>query len=352
MGGLQNGLIGRGKAALGDAVIEMPYIDNSVYQELKAFLKRRDVFGVGEMEQEVLVRTGGRMSPMILHGVMTKEIGKGHLQFLKRDNLQAGLVVATDLASKLGLRFYQRIQVISPSTMDALLGDLPRFLSIEVSDLVMTRVPEVDSLHAWTRASFLQNLIRKRGLNRIRLWGKDIDWSVLADDLKRKFGSEFRLLTWQEQNKSLVWALGLETKVMLFLFLAMTLLVALSILAGLLLFFERVRNDLISFWILGTGIKSIENKMKVFLLVCNTLITSSGILAGVGFLLLLEKYGANIMPAIFVERGIPILITSKAVLIAFVIPFIVFALFSRFALMRFRKDNNDGNFLNVIRSTG
>ena len=69
----------------------------------------------------------------------------------------------------------------------------------------------------------IQNLIRKREINRIRIYG-DFSKKNLQTFVNKKFGEEnASILTWEDQHKTLVHALALENTVMLFLFVVMIL---------------------------------------------------------------------------------------------------------------------------------
>jgi lipoprotein-releasing system permease protein len=344
MGGLQNNLINRSKDISGDAVVYLEKKDVAFANTVHAFLKKNKLWAYPEYELELLIKNGTYLSPIIIHGVIPdSELPK----FLEDSDLKK-MVIPYDIAHTINVGIDDQVRLISPSHVDTMLGDIPRSLSVKVGDILSTDVPEVDAAHAWVRLPLIQNLIRKREINRLRIHGKT-DYSEITSLLKNEFGDDVRLKIWEEENSTLVWALQLETTVMVFLFVAMTMLVSLCITSGLMIFFDKVKLDLASFWIMGASKMKLEKASALFINIVSLLAVSSGLIVGIIFLLLLDKFGANIMPDVFVDRKIPVFISLRGVLVSFFVPYVMALLFTLFTLGQFQKDNS---FLDHVRSIG
>jgi len=337
MGGLQNKLINRSKSVTGHAVIK---INKNMGNEDRKILMD-DLFNyqhspVVEYEIELLLRAGKYIAPMVLHGV-----SKGHTlpPMIKDQSSLNSLALGYDLARKLHITEGEDVQIISPSHVNSIMGDIPRQVTVTVGDIIMSNVPEVDSFHGWIKLKTVQNLIRKRAINRLRLFVES-DYIELEKELTQKFGDKITVQTWEDKNRTLVWALRLETMVMIFLFVAMTLLVSLCITSGLLIFFDKIKGDLTSFWILGASKKQLEKASALFLTFVSFFSAGLGLAAGLIFLYFFHKYGGNIMPEVFVDRKIPIKITATGILISFSVPFIISLFFSFFSLYQFKKETD------------
>jgi len=197
----------------------------------------------------------------------------------------------------------------------------------------------------------VQNLVRKRNFNRIIFFDED-SLNFASDLLKTSTFNDpiYKIYTWEQKNKTLVWALKLETNVMLFLFIGMSFLVAICITSGFMIFFDKIKTDLISFWILGKSQKEVLNLSYVFTHMISFLFCSLGVMLGLGFLYFLKSNTISFMPDFFVERNIPVKIDTLKVLISFIIPYLISVVFSYFSFSLFKKDTS--SFVKIIRNVG
>jgi lipoprotein-releasing system permease protein len=358
MGGLQHKLKTRSKNVLGEAVILFrdevnPSRVKELFHKIRSYGKRPFL----EYEIELLMRNENYISPVILHGVDMK----GELPGFLKNVHEQEVIVPYDLSIKLHLNEGENVSFISPIHVDALLGDIPRSMSLIPDRFILTDVPEVDLYHSWTNLSKVQNLIRKRAINKIRIYSKGEEgvkenemtdeeiYLQIKKDLKSELGDLGELQTWEKQNATLVWALKLETTVMVFLFTGMSMLVSLCITSGLVIFFDKVKNDLASFWILGASQKKLGRASFGLIGVSSFFSVICGIILALIFLKLLDRYGIEIMPDIFVDRKIPIHITLRGIFISFIIPYTVSMAFSITSIIQFKRD---GTHLDRVRSIG
>ena len=350
MGGLQHKLVERSQAVDGRAVIEMefhfqkqsqvlPFIEFLNFQKTSPLKALR---AVGEYEAELLLKVGRFLSPVKVHALAAQGERPA---FLKGSSFQE-LALSKSLAGKLGVKKGDLVRVISPAHVDTFLGDIPRTTSLYVDSFFSTDLPEIDQYHIWIDLKKMQNLIRSTSLNKIRLYG-DFSMKALKRVLEQNYGGKYRLKTWEEMNQSLVWALQLESSVMIFLFVGMTLLVGLCITSALMIFLDKIKTDLTSFWILGHHEKGLFRATSLFLQALTLLSIGLGVGLGLLFLQILHVQGGEWMPSIFVERKIPVRIEAWGVFISCAVPYFMSILFSYFTLNLFKRDMN---YLEQIRS--
>lgn len=345
MGGLQQGLIARSKSVHGSHLIVFEEITKESLGELKEILRKEAVPFYSELEVEVMLKHRNFVAPAKLHGIDLEDERPGFLA----DKDFKGLVMGSELASKIKMQFLDDVQVIAPGVTDSLMGEVPRFVSETLSDYLYTELSEVDDFEVWARAGMVQNLLRQSGVNQIRLFG-EVPEHVLKKISALPTQSKKRIITWEEMNEALVWSLNLETKVMLFLFISMSLLVAIAITSGLLIFYSKIRRDLMSFWILGMGQKIILSLCFKFILMLSAITVFAGGTFGYITLKLLETYGHDLMPDIFVERQLPVQLNFSHIVVSLVIPFGISLIFSYFSFANFRKENQ--SFVSIVRSLG
>lgn len=339
MGGLQNNLMERSKAIIGRATILFKTNEaDPRLHELENILKREKISYAREYEIELLLRFQSYITPVTVHGIDQT----GFLpQFLsKEEKFEA--IMPTELAYKVGVAPPEILQMISPSHVDDLLGEIPRSQSIKIEKTFSSDVPEIDVGHLWVRLPLIQNLIQAKNINRIRIYSKT-DLEKLAGLLP----GWVQYKTWEDENRTLVWALNLESSVMVFLFAAMSLLVSLCISSGLLIFFNKIKTDLSSFWILGASFMKINRATKYFLHLMSFASILTGVVGGLIFLWLFDHYAPEIMPDVFVDRKIPILITAKGLAISFLVPYLISSIFITYALFEFKREHN---LLDHVRS--
>ncbi len=346
MGGLQKGLITRSKNVHGSQLIIFKEVTAESLRDLKDILRKEAIPFYSELEVEVMIKYKNFVAPAKLHGIDTED---ERPRFLAEKDF-TGLVMGSELASKIKAQFLDDIQLIAPGVTDSLMGEeVPRFVSENLSDYLYTELSEVDDFEVWARSSMVQNLIRKNGINQIRLFGEVTD-KVLKKISKVETTTPFRILSWEKMNESLVWSLNLETKVMLFLFISMSFLVAIAITSGLLIFYSKIIKDLMSFWILGMSQKKLVNLCFKFTLILSGITVIAGGIFGHLTLKLLGKFGHKLMPDIFVERQLPVHLDFSHIVISLFIPFSISLVFSYFSFVNFRKENQ--SFVSIVRSLG
>ena len=346
MGGLQSGLIQRSKDVVGMGHIELNDItkNSDVYQKLTKELSEKSIQHIPELELELMIQHGSYVSPIILHGMDFKKFKP---EFLQNKDTEE-LVLGSDLASSLKIFFGGKVTITSPAHTDFVFGEIPRQSSTSVSDFYSSSLPEIDSIHGWVDINFLHNLIRSYEINKIRIFNESAEE---MKDIVSKFEVDgMRFVSWESENSTLVWALNLETRVMLFLFVAMSVLIGICITSGFLIFYNKIKGDLASFWILGLPKKRIMTQVYLLGQGISILFCAFGVFLGVLFLVLLDSGNFVIMPEQFVERNIPVRFEVGSIFLSFLVPYLVASVFTHFTFKVFKKE--DTSFLAFVRKIG
>lgn len=346
----------RAKKVEGKALISFQDLSQEKVLQMLAYVtKEKKLLALAEYQIELLLQNRTYTSPVIAHGIYLSEASKKIFQnsqfhdIFTKLQTSGGIFLGSELAYKTRSFRDRVIKLISPAHTRAFFGDLPREMSILVSESVSTNVGEVDQFHAWLPVSHVQKLIRKRNLNRLRIFS-ETNYENLKTELEQKFAVKLHVKSWEQMNKTLVWALNLETTVMVFLFVVMTLLVALAITSGFLIFFENIRSEFVAFWILGLSTKKIDFFSSTLIHFMSFFVSSLGIAVGLIFLYFLDRYSPNIFPDIFVDRNIPVYITFRGIFLSFIIPYGIAVFFSFMALWQFKKGKR--TYLRHIRTVG
>lgn len=343
MGGFQANQIRRSKAVEGYAVIRIAEGEETVARSILADLHDRSAPAFLEYEAELLMRNGSIVKPVIVHG-----IGEGSPPaFLGQEPLQEARIPYA-LAYEMGLDIGDSFELFSPVHYNHFLQESPRSIGVSVEETIRTDVPEADSFHLWMRLRAVQNLIGKKSVNRIRLYGEDRTGELKAF-LGSRYGEKMSLEHWSQRHASLVWSLALENTVMIFLFASMTVLVGLCIVGGLSILYGKIENDLASFWILGASKKNLERANFFFLGSMSFMATCAGLLLGLASLFLIDHYGGEVFSEDFVDQKIPVHVTWQGVALSFAIPYGVSMAFCRFVFRQFKRESNH---LQRVRAVG
>ena len=343
MGGLQKGLVKRSKNVLGEGHFDTSKMNEEEIDFLIQDLTYKKIKFVRELELELMVQNGSFLAPVILHGM---DFSGFTPDFLKGKDL-TGIVLGGQLGRELSAYFQSSLTITSPAHTSVLFRELPRQGTAEVSGFFSSELPEIDTVHAWVDIKFVQNLIRKRKTNKLRIYSTrdEID-SVLAS-IAPNYDT---FSSWEDENSTLVWALNLETRVMFFLFSMMSILIGICIVSGYLIFFNKIKIDLASFWILGLPKIKALRLIGIFGHLLSGFFAAIGVLLGLGFLLLLDSNQIVLMPEHFVERNIPVDINLQGIVLAFLVPYLVAFLFTKATFNIFKRDGI--SFISLIKKVG
>jgi lipoprotein-releasing system permease protein len=345
MGGLQEKLVSRSKAVNGEFSLILVDEDTSWVPGVLEYFEFKKIPFSKEYQIEALLRSGKMLFPLELRGIDIKDHLPENLNFYFPE--PDSIILGEDLAYRARPSSDEQLQVISPGHVDTFMGEIPRSRFFKFQESHQTMVSEVDTVVGWSDIKSVQSLTRVQTINRIRVY------SPLTNDLKEKLLEKFPELksvifrTWDDENSSLSWALRLENTVMLFLFGMMTILVSLSITSGLLIFYGKIKRDLVSLWILGASKKRIDQSMILFVIKMSFFSCLIGIFLGAFFLWGLKAFSPQVMPDIFVDRSIPVLFSFKAFVLAFFIPFGISMIFLRYSL---RDLKQGADFISYLKS--
>jgi lipoprotein-releasing system permease protein len=349
MGGLQSGLIQRSKNVVGNAYIKTNGLMqvSDFYEELTTSLDKESFKYNPELELEIMIQNGSYVSPIILHGI---DYENHTPDFLIGKDLDK-IVIGSDLGRSIGGFYGARVKLTSPAHTDFLFEEIPRQVISNISDFFLSELPEIDSVRGWAPIEVLQELTRSSEVNKIRFFNVDLESlqetvnSLQASALSAEV--ELEVISWEQEHSTLVWALNLETRVMLFLFISMSLLIGICITSGFLIFYNKIKVDLASFWILGLSRDKLMTLIYLFGQGLTISFCALGLGLGLLFLLLLDNNNFILMPEQFVERNIPVKIEFLSSFIAFLVPYLVSSFFTHYTFRVFKRDQT--SFISYLR---
>jgi len=209
-------------------------------------------------------------------GVMIKgydDYDKNHYLFnsIKKGSLikdpKSEILIGDSLANEMNLTIGDEVKIAVPKTDKTILGNIPRFKTLEITGIFDLGLYEYDSSLIFLSSS----LVRKLLLYDEDIYNK-IEFFTTSPNEVELFKNNVELeisnlllnlysISWKDQNQTLINALKVEKNVM-FIILSLIILVAsLNIISGLIIFVKEKNKDIGILKTIGMSNKSI---IKIF----------------------------------------------------------------------------------------
>jgi lipoprotein-releasing system permease protein len=322
-------------------------------ESIKKVLLKKSISSFEFITFDVLLKNNTKIYPVKINGFnpTNKPL------FLENLNL-SGIILGRDLAYNIGTHLNSKLMFISPVHSNSLMGDRPRVVSDIVSDIIVTNSGNIDEIYSWVRSSLVFNLSRKKNYNKMSLYTQS---SITKNDITKLLMdqniSNFNINSWEDENKTLVWSLKLETTVMVSLFSITCLLISVTISSAFNVFLDKIKKDLISFWILGANPNKLRRSLLLFINIIILIFILIGNLFGGVLLYYIHNYGGNILPGVFVDRSLPVRLNTISILFSFLYPYFVSIITTYFSVLSTFKQNsifgtnkNNNSLLNSLKS--
>ena len=177
------------------------------------------------------------------------------------------ILIGDSLANEMNLSIGDKVKIAIPKTDKTILGNIPRFKTLEVVGIFDLGLYEYDSNLIFLSASLVRKLLLyDEGIyNKIEFFTSfpnDVD--LFKNHLEVEISKlllNFYAISWKDQNQTLINALKVEKNVM-FIILSLIILVAsLNIISGLIIFVKEKNKDIGILKTFGMTNKSI---IKIF----------------------------------------------------------------------------------------
>ncbi len=177
------------------------------------------------------------------------------------------VIIGDSLANILNVTLGDKIKIAIPKTDNTILGNIPRFKTLEIIGIFDLGLYEYDSNLIFLSSNLVRKLILYENTfyNKIEFFIKDPNNVDEFKDLIQSYIARYNLnyysVSWKDINKTLINALKIEKNVM-FIILSLIILVAsLNIISGLIIFVKEKNKDIGILKTIGMPNKSI---VKIF----------------------------------------------------------------------------------------
>jgi lipoprotein-releasing system permease protein len=250
-----------------------------------------NVYTSGVFVSGIPVDTTGGVAPTNIRETVTD----GDFTFATDDGASRGLVLGSELATRVGVRVGDSLDLIGPSAAqpNAITGmAMPAFLRYEVTGIFDTGLYEYDNNFVFTSLETAQE-IGGYGLDVSAIEVKTTDRAttgVVAADLDSVLGPPFRTVDWQQQNRQLFQALQLEKLGMSIILLLIVLVAAFNIVSTLTMVVADKTREIGILKAMGMSAGSIRRIFFAQGLVIGVLGTALGLVLGVGIAWAVDRF--------------------------------------------------------------
>ena len=233
---------------------------------------------------------------LLLRGYKKSDFSR--LEITKKNNfignpkklIENHISIGKELSFKLDLKLGDRITIMSPSSIETIIGSLPKQKTFIINSIYESGLIEFDQNVAVINLETLEAMFdlksEKRNLEIYLKNPHNIEQKKLI--IEKVFTDEF-VYTWSDMNKSLFSALKVERNVMFIILSLIIIVAAFNIISGLTILVKNKTREIAILKSIGVLNKSIT---KIFFLVGVTIGTTAtffGIFLGIIFSIYIEN---------------------------------------------------------------
>jgi len=218
--------------------------------------------------------------------IINNENFNGIKNSLQKDSISIG----KELSFSLDLEIGDNIVLMSPSSLDTIIGSLPRQKSFIITSIFDSGLADFDNNVAFINLNSLEEFFNYSSDDRnLELFLKDPQNIENQKEITQRIFEDEFVYSWADMNSSLFSALKVERNVMFIILSLIIIVAAFNIISGLTILVKNKTKDIGILKSIGVQNKSI---VKIFFLVgilIGTSATIFGIFLGVTFSLYVEN---------------------------------------------------------------
>ena len=218
--------------------------------------------------------------------IINNENFNGIKNSLQKDSISIG----KELSFSLDLEIGDNVVLMSPSSLDTIIGSLPRQKSFIVTSIFDSGLADFDNNVAFINLNSLEEFFNYSSDDRnLELFLKDPQNIENQKEITQRIFEDEFVYSWADMNSSLFSALKVERNVMFIILSLIIIVAAFNIISGLTILVKNKTKDIGILKSIGVQNKSI---VKIFFLVgilIGTSATIFGIFLGVTFSLYVEN---------------------------------------------------------------
>jgi len=272
---------------------------------------------------EVMLAKQGTPKGVILRGIdlasasgvltVHKDMVDGRLEDLDREDGVPGIVLGSELASRLGVSVGSTVNVLTPSLRGSAVGFTPKVKVLQVVGVFKTHMYEYDSASAFVSLAQAQEMLGFKPdaamYLDVRLKDPDDAPRLASAIVERLGGMPYYARTWIDMNGNIFAALKLEQLGLFVVLLMIVLVGSFSIITSLVLLVMEKTRDIAILMSMGATADSIR---RIFLLqgcIIGAVGTVLGLALGISTALALKRFQfIKLPPDVYPMDTLPVLL--------------------------------------------
>jgi lipoprotein-releasing system permease protein len=218
-----------------------------------------------------------------------------------------GLIVGPELLKSLQVELGDEVNVVTPEGDMGPTGLMPRSRPFRIVGVFETGMYEYDANYAYSSFSAAKDFLNREGATGVEIKTIDANAAIdIAQTLQAELGDKYKVLDWQEMNRSLFYALELE-KIAMFVVLTFIILVAsFSIIAMLIMIVIEKARDIAILKAMGVADRGIRRIFVFQGLVIGALGAFIGLGLGLSICAYLSVYGVPLDSEVYYISKLPV----------------------------------------------
>ena len=240
------------------------------------------------VRREVVIAEYGELTGAVLYGIdpeleerarkFSEQLTRGDLKDLQAGEF--GIIIGQKLAEDLYLSVGDKLTVMSPVIQRNIFTVAPRSKRFVVQAIFSSGMNAFDQGYLYAHQSDVNTLLGKdrSRISGLRLYLRDVDRAPeLARQLKQKYGTDYQIRNWTEENQSFFRAIEIEKRVMAVILTLIIAVAVFNVVSSLVMLVSEKRADIAILRAMGLNRRSI---LRIFIWL-SAIIGLLGTIAGV-----------------------------------------------------------------------
>lgn len=250
------------------------------------------------IQTQAVIKFKNELQGAIIFGVdyeKERKINSIFNKYYKKSDNKYSAVLGSELLNRLGAFDNDKVSVIFTNLNASALSITPNIKNFYVSSSFSSGLNAYDASYVYVDINDLQRVLKNNTITGIHIYSNNPEQDI--EKLKNRYGNDYFIIGWWEQNGNILSAIDLEKKALFFILMMIVIIASLNIITSLFMIILNRRNEIALLLALGAS----KNEVKKSFMALGCFIGFAGIIFGIFLGLLgieiLDKFDIISLPA-------------------------------------------------------